>query len=857
MRGGFFGMGTKKLLAFLLSVVMVLSCIPAMAFAAESVTTSDGKTLTATVTPSDVASEASYTIKFTGTDTAVADLTGNIDQTTTFAAFNFTLPAGPAKEGFTFKGWENGGNTFAAGNVDATVNRGNDVVITFSAVYEEDVVEEPTFDVTVKFNANGGTGTMVDQVETGLKIEANATCATFTLNANTFEKENSLFKGWATSANGEVVYTDGQAVEVVEATTLTLYAVWEEVPATTLIVDVVLGHGLGNKQIALADKATNGDKLTYAQIMEALGLSEVPVDSNGEYEFMGWSNEVLVTDKANLVTSTDAEKTIAVSKDSNIIYAQWTAIVKAPANITDTDAKAAVDEIVADTNSVLKDVDKNIEVNQSMADAIDMSEYEGEKVTVTLDVSIAAADKDAKGNVKVTFDVKPMANGRQISNSAVKKDIKFFLPIPAAIKDNTVVKALGYVWAQVKHSDNSREIKKAILGDGKFVELALGKFSEITLVAPQESYEVEVVNGEDTSKSAFFDLEVADGNYTDLLNLVKKDADFKVKGKVVKDITVDENSEAVASIEGKTINVTEDGAVFVANYRKSSSSDDSSSSSGGGGGGSSSAGSRPVVSVKDADGKNMSTNCVTYSSSDKTATIKAPAGYEIADVILNGKSLGAVTKVEDVTSKDKIEVVLKVAGEETETPTTPEQPSTGETTVSQFVDVSGHWAASYIAKAVELGLFSGTSTTTFSPDAKMTRGMIAAVLYRMSGETFNGSANFGDVAANAYYNNAVAWGAEKGIIAGVGNGMFAPDSEITREQMAVLIYKYAQYKGLETGTASLNFTDNASISSWASEAVAYCVNAGIISGRTDGSFDPQGTATRAEVASILVRFLDK
>lgn len=867
MRGGFFGMGTKKLLAFLLSVVMVLSCIPAMAFAASGTAEAywgSKPTTTATLavnfTDVEGSTDATYTLNFVDEEgNKVAEsMTGRYEGTTSGASFHPILPTPTVeKEGFAFKNWENNGNAIPAGRVDfgiTTENADMNVDITFTAVWEEEVVEEPTFDVTVKFDANGGTGTMADQVETGLKIEGNATCATFTLNANAFEKENSLFKGWATSANGEVVYADGQTVEVTEATTLTLYAVWEEVGATTLIVDVVFGHGLGNKQITLENKATTGDKLTYAQIMEALGLDAEPTVE--EYSFIGWSNEVLVTDKANLVTAADAEKTIAVSKESNIIYAQWSAIITAP-TISDQAAQDAVNEIVNDANSVLNDVDKNIEVNKSMADAIDMSAYEGEKVTVTLDISIKTAASNEAGNVSITFDVKPMANGTQINNTAIKKDIVFFLPIPTVMKDNAVANKLGYLWANITHSDDTREIKKAVLGDGKFVEIALGKFSEVELTAPQESYTVVVKSAEDKNVSKEFTLNAVEGNYTELLNAVKKDADFKVSKKVIKDITVDKN-ETNAFIEDKTINVVADGAVLVANYKKKASSDDTSTSSGGGGGGGgSSVGSTPVVSVKDADGKNMSTRCVTYSATDKTATIKAPVGYEIADVILNGKSLGVVTKVEDVTKKDKIEVILKVAGEETPS-TNPEQPSTETpSTTPQFVDVSGHWAASYISRAVELGLFSGTSTTTFSPDAKMTRGMIAAVLYRMSGETFTGSANFSDVAANAYYNNAVAWGAEKGIIAGVGNGMFAPDSEITREQMAVLIYNYAKYAGIETSTTTLNFTDNASISSWANEAVAYCVNAGIISGRTDGSFDPQGTATRAEVASILVRFIDK
>ncbi len=307
-------------------------------------------------------------------------------------------------------------------------------------------------------------------------------------------------------------------------------------------------------------------------------------------------------------------------------------------------------------------------------------------------------------------------------------------------------------------------------------------------------------------------------------------------------------------------------AIVENNKISATSSGGSSGSSGGGGGSSSIAGSPPVMSVKDTTGKNMSTNCITYSYSDKTATIKAPIGYDIEDVLLNGKSIGIVTEIKDITKKDKIQLVLKPIEQETQqSPNTPVVLETQKPTTptihkehqNSFKDVQQHWASDYISRAIELGLFSGTSNDTFSPDAKITRGMIAAIIYRMSGETFDSDSNFIDVSADDYYSKAVAWGVEKGIINGIGDGKFSPNSELTREQLAVLIYNYAKHSNIDTPKAALNFTDNDSISPWAIDAVSYCVNAGIISGRTDRSFDNKGTATRAETASILVRFIDR
>lgn len=178
-----------------------------------------------------------------------------------------------------------------------------------------------------------------------------------------------------------------------------------------------------------------------------------------------------------------------------------------------------------------------------------------------------------------------------------------------------------------------------------------------------------------------------------------------------------------------------------------------------------------------------------------------------------------------------------------------------------FVDVHpvAHWATEAIDFVVAKGIFSGTGADTFSPDAPMTRGMLAVVLYNLEGKpghSYGGS--FEDVAQGSWYEDAVYWAAEKGIVTGYGNGSFGPDDNITREQLAVMLYRYAQYKGYDTaqgGMAIREFGDFDSISEYAMEAMTWTVNTGIIGGYSDNTLGPQNTATRAQVAKMLMKFI--
>ena len=177
-----------------------------------------------------------------------------------------------------------------------------------------------------------------------------------------------------------------------------------------------------------------------------------------------------------------------------------------------------------------------------------------------------------------------------------------------------------------------------------------------------------------------------------------------------------------------------------------------------------------------------------------------------------------------------------------------------------LTDIENHWAKDNILFVVSRGLLNGTSETTFSPNTGMTRGMFVTALGRLAGvdPADYQTGKFTDVKADAYYAPYVNWAAKTGIVSGTTDTTFAPDTNINREQMAVIMKNYAVKLGYTVPKAleAVTFADNASISSWAKEAVKSMQQAGILAGKTNNRFDPAGTATRAEVATVLRRFVE-
>lgn len=181
-----------------------------------------------------------------------------------------------------------------------------------------------------------------------------------------------------------------------------------------------------------------------------------------------------------------------------------------------------------------------------------------------------------------------------------------------------------------------------------------------------------------------------------------------------------------------------------------------------------------------------------------------------------------------------------------------------------FTDVpEGAWYADAAAYVYEHGLIAGTSATTFAPDATTSRSMIATILWRMAGSpVVNYAMDYTDVAQGQWYSEAIRWAASEGIVGGYGNGLFGTNDPITREQFAAMLYRFAQEQGYDVSigenTNILSYTDVADLSEYAISAMQWAVGAGIINGTGDGStLSPQGQATRAQVAVMLMRFCEE
>ena len=234
-------------------------------------------------------------------------------------------------------------------------------------------------------------------------------------------------------------------------------------------------------------------------------------------------------------------------------------------------------------------------------------------------------------------------------------------------------------------------------------------------------------------------------------------------------------------------------------------------------------------------------------------------------------TVGALTHIKNVwyftvTAEDGVTTASYTVTVTTAALPTPIKPAVDNTKPASdskpklpFTDVStSDWFYSDVMFVYENGLFSGTDSRSFSPNASMTRAMLVTVLYRLEGEPAGtGSSSFSDVSSGSYYEKAVAWAAANGIVTGTGSTSFSPDAKVTREQLAAILYRYAQYKKLDTdaGAKLDSFSDAGNVSGYASEALSWAVSEGLINGAS-GRLMPKGDATRAQVAAILHRFVE-
>ena len=237
-----------------------------------------------------------------------------------------------------------------------------------------------------------------------------------------------------------------------------------------------------------------------------------------------------------------------------------------------------------------------------------------------------------------------------------------------------------------------------------------------------------------------------------------------------------------------------------------------------------------------------------------TVTVKPDAGYELDELTVTD----AKNKDLKVTKRSETTYTFRMADSKVTVEASFTKDGTVQKPDTRFDDVAkSAWYYKAVEYVAENGIMSGVSAREFAPNAGFSRAMLAQTLYAMSGKpTVKAEGTFADVAANAWYADAVNWAAEKGYVSGVGDGKFAPDASITREQMALILYRYAGSPDA-SGMVLREFADGDSVSAYAVDAIRWAVHEGLISGMENNTLAPQGTATRAQVAQILMNFHQK
>ena len=336
-------------------------------------------------------------------------------------------------------------------------------------------------------------------------------------------------------------------------------------------------------------------------------------------------------------------------------------------------------------------------------------------------------------------------------------------------------------------------------------------------------------------------IEIVGGNKNYTATISGSSKTFTVKNTLDSDITVKVNNDS------KTVGKNNGTQSFT--YTKPSS--------GGSSGGSSSG--KTTYKVTTSAVNNGGVNA-SPSSAEKGATItitlSPDKGYKLDKLTVtdgSGKTVSTVKKSDTVYTFTMPASAVKVGVSYVKATDTPSE--------TKFNDVSANdWFASAVDYVTGKGMMNGTADNTFSPKANTTRGMVVTVLYRLENQPSTSAASFTDVASGAYYANAVAWANANGIVSGYGSGKFGPNDKVTREQLAAILYRYAQYKKYDVSvgedTNILSYDDAQSISSYAIPAIQWACGAGVVTGKSGSKLDSKGNATRAEVAAMLMRFCE-
>lgn len=546
------------------------------------------------------------------------------------------------------------------------------------------------------------------------------------------------------------------------------------------------------------DNAVNADAITNSEDKNAAQ------DAAKKVKF-----EEAVADK-NEITETDKQRGLTALANENKVQ-------------VDSNGKIQGNTTVTIVKEVFLDIAVTDFKVQGLAD---------KDVSVTMDITpkynlIATTDKDNRTDANsVTLETKP-------------------LTVSEATKVSVTIPAFANKKVYIDHANGKNLYVATADANGK-IEFTTNGFSPFTFALTNPGVVAEVngnaykslqdaVNAVENNGT----IEIVGGNKDYTATISGSSKTIKVKNSLTDEIKVTVNGES------KTIKPSKD-ATFT--YTKPSSGSSGGSSSG-----------KTTYKVTTSAVNNGGVNA-SPSNAEKGATItitlSPDKGYKLDKLTVtdgSGKSVSTVKKSDTVYTFTMPASAVKVGVSYVKATETP-----SETT---FNDVSANdWFASAVDYVTGKGMMNGTADNTFSPKANTTRGMVVTVLYRLENQPSTSAASFTDVASGAYYANAVAWANANGIVSGYGSGKFGPNDKVTREQLAAILYRYAQYKKYDVSvgedTNILSYDDAQSISSYAIPAIQWACGAGVVTGKSGSKLDPKGNATRAEVAAMLMRFCE-
>lgn len=506
------------------------------------------------------------------------------------------------------------------------------------------------------------------------------------------------------------------------------------------------------------------------------------------------------------------------------------AFVSGVADALTNDSKDKIAIAAGISNEDLKNPNKTVVIEIGVNVTATSAKLSGDDATVTYQVTPVATVKvkGEEGNKEVPVP-NSYLNGRKFTVR---------LPLPEGLNDPQ----------EVMHIDDNG-VRERFTGDelnidSNWVEVSISHFSKL-IVNAKETVAAKIGNtGYGTLQEA---VNAAASGATITL---QQDCDepITISGKSVtidrKGHTYDDSLVTVGANCTKTVNGNQIIVTYTAPSRPSGDSGSSDSGD-------------YLISVDRVSGGRVT---VQPGRADKgetvTITVYPNDGYELDELVVtdsrgNEIDLDARSATRFTFTmpggKVTVEASFVREGGQTQTPQT------------TFADVpASAWYCDAVEYVYENGLMSGVSGGRFAPNDTLTRAMLVQTLYAMEGRPAAASAGFADVASGDWYASAVNWAAANGVVSGVSETGFGPNNALTREQLALILYRFAQYKGYDvTGTSDLAaYADGSSVSGWAAEAMGWAVDAGLISGVGGNQIAPTGTATRAQVAQILMNFCE-